>query len=99
MLVFFLFFLRTNLTINVAHPVFLMHTQSLLSGYTPGTDYRKVNAVTIPDCFPLPRMEDCIDNLGSARYVSKLDLLKGYWQVPLTSRAPDISAFVTPDNF
>ncbi len=44
-------------------------------------------------------MEDCIDNLGSARYVSKLDLLNGYLQVPLTSRAPDISAFVTPDNF
>ncbi len=32
----FLFFLRINLTINVAHPVFLMHTQSLLSGYAPG---------------------------------------------------------------
>ncbi len=31
----FLFFLRINLTINVAHPVFLMHTQSLLSGYAP----------------------------------------------------------------
>lgn len=63
------------------------------------TDYRKVNALTVPDCFPLPRMEDCIDNIGSARYVSKLDLLKGYWQVPLTSRASDISAFVTPDSF
>ncbi len=44
-------------------------------------------------------MEDCVDNLGYARYVSKLDLLKGYWQVPLTSRASDISAFVTPDSF
>lgn len=42
------------------------------------TDYWKVNAVTVPDCYPLPRMEDCIDNLGSARFVSKLDLLKGY---------------------
>ncbi len=40
-----------------------------------------------------------MDNLGSARYISKLDLLKGYWQVPLTPRASDISAFVTPDNF
>ncbi len=30
------FFLRINLTINVAHPVYLMHTQSLLSGYAPG---------------------------------------------------------------
>ncbi len=36
---------------------------------------------------------------GSARYVTKLDLLKGYWQVPLTKRASEISAFVTPDSF
>lgn len=62
-------------------------------------DYWKVNAFTVPDCFPLPNMEDCVDNLGSARYVSKLDLLRGYWQVPLTFRASDISAFVTPDSF
>lgn len=41
-------------------------------------------------------MEDCI---GPAVHITKLDLLKGYWQVPLTSRASNISAFVTPDNF
>ncbi len=29
----------------------------------------------------------------------KFDLLKGYWQVPLTSRAKELSAFVTPDSF
>ena len=63
------------------------------------TDYRKVNAVTEVDSFPLPRMEDCIDRVGSAKFVTKLDLLKGYWQVPLTPRASEISAFVTPDNF
>ena len=63
------------------------------------TDYRKVNAVTVPDSFPLPRMEDCVDNLGSAVFVTKLDLLKGYWQVPLSRRASEISAFVTPDHF
>lgn len=63
------------------------------------TDFRKVNAVTVPDSYPLPRIEDCIDNIGSARFVSKLDLLKGYWQVPLTPRASIISAFVTPDDF
>lgn len=63
------------------------------------TDYRKINAVTVPNCFPMPRMEDCIDNLGSAQFVSKLDLLKGYCQVPLTPRASEISAFVTPDSF
>lgn len=44
-------------------------------------------------------MEDCIDCVGAAKYVTKLDLLKGYWQVPLTSRASETSAFVTPDTF
>lgn len=63
------------------------------------TDYRKVNSVTKPDCFPLPRIDDCIDHVGGAAFVSKLDLLKGYWQVPLTERAKEISAFVTPDAF
>ncbi len=63
------------------------------------TDFRKVNAVTVPDSFPLPRIEDCIDSIGSAIFITKLDLLKGYWQVPLTDKASDISAFVTPDHF
>lgn len=40
-----------------------------------------------------------MDNVGSAQFVTKLDLLKGYWQVPLTQRATEISAFVNPDNF
>jgi len=62
------------------------------------TDYRKVNNVTKPDSFPLPRMEDCVDEVGSAKFVSKLDLLKGYWQVPLTPRAKEISAFITPSG-
>lgn len=48
------------------------------------TDFRKVNSVTEPDSsYPLLRIKDYIDNLGTAKYVSKLDLLKGYWQVPL----------------
>lgn len=63
------------------------------------TDFRRVNSVTVPDAFPLPRIDDCIDNLGVATYITKLDLLKGYWQVPLTERASEISAFVTPDSF
>lgn len=63
----------------------------LLEGKPDGSprfiaDFRKVNAVTVPDSYPLPRMEDCVDNLGSAHYVTKLDLLKGYWQVPSTDR-------------
>ena len=60
------------------------------------TDYRKVNMVTKPDAYPLPRMEDCIDQVGAAKFVSKFDLLKGYWQVPLTARAREVASFITP---
>jgi len=42
------------------------------------TDFRKVNSVTVPDAYPLPLIEDCIDEIGPAEYVSKLDVLKGY---------------------
>ncbi|KAL0153990.1 hypothetical protein M9458_050705, partial [Cirrhinus mrigala] len=63
------------------------------------TDYRKVNQLTKSHSYPLPRMEDCVDRVGKAKFVTKLDLLKGYWQVPLTERASEISAFVTPDAF
>ncbi len=63
------------------------------------TDYRKVNALTKADSFPLPRMGDCVDRVGNVKFVTKLDLLKGYWQVPLTERASEISAFATPDVF
>ena len=61
------------------------------------TDFRKVNNVTKTDSFPIPRIDDCIDSIGCAKFITKLDLLKGYWQVPLTDRAKEVSAFVTPD--
>ncbi|PIK42952.1 hypothetical protein BSL78_20195 [Apostichopus japonicus] len=61
-------------------------------------DYRKVNSVTVTDSHPIPRLDDCIDRIGNSKFVSKYDLLKGYWQVPLTKRAKEISTFVTPDG-
>lgn len=64
--------------------------------YRMCVDYRKVNLHTKNDSFPLPRIDDCIDRIGSAKFITKLDLLKGYWQVPLSDRAREISAFVTP---
>lgn len=66
--------------------------------HRPCTDFRKVNALTKPDSFPLPRMEDCVDQVGAAKYVSKFVLLKGYWQVPLLEKAKEICAFVTPSR-
>lgn len=63
------------------------------------TDFRKVNAITKTDSYPISRIEDCIDKIGYAKYVSKFDLLKKYWQVPLTKRPKEIYAIVTTYGF
>lgn len=63
------------------------------------TGYRKLNRFTKTDPYPLPRMDDIIDQMGKATYVTKVDLLKGYYQIGLTDRAKLMSAFVTPDGF
>ena len=60
--------------------------------------YRKVNSVTKTDSFPIPRIDDCIDKVGNSKYVTKFDLLKGFWQVPLTDRAKEVLAFATPNG-
>ncbi|CAM4658509.1 unnamed protein product [Caretta caretta] len=58
-------------------------------------DYRKLNAVTRPDNYPMPRTDDLLEKLGWAQFISTLDLTKGYWQVPLDESAKERSAFIT----
>ena len=59
-------------------------------------DYRKLNAVSTNDAYPMPRIDDMIDRLGKARYFTVLDLTRGYWQVPVTPSARPKTAFTTP---
>ena len=65
--------------------------------YRFSTDFRRVTSMTKTDSHPIPRIDNCIDRIGHTKYISKFDLLKGYWQVPLTERAKEVSAFVMPD--
>lgn len=58
-------------------------------------DYRGLNSVTVFDPVPMPRMEDILNKVSKAKYISKLDLCKGYWQVPLDEDGKRKSAFVT----
>jgi hypothetical protein len=44
-------------------------------------DYQKLNAVTQNDSYALPRVDDCLDSLGEARYFTTLDANCGYWQI------------------
>ena len=57
-------------------------------------DYRKLNKMTKDDSYPIPQIDDCIGKVGKAKYVSKFDLLKGYWQILLSERAKERSALV-----
>ena len=61
-------------------------------------DYRKVNSVTKTHSYPIPRIDDCIDKIGKAKYVTKFDLVKGFSQISLSERAKEIPASVTPDG-
>ena len=58
-------------------------------------DYRKLNAITKKDVFPLPRIDDALDLLGNSVYFSTLDLASGYWQVKMDTDSREKTAFTT----
>ena len=59
-------------------------------------DYRRLNSVSQADAYPMPRIDELIDRLGKARYISTMDLSRGYWQVPVETASRDKTAFATP---
>ena len=58
-------------------------------------DYRRVNAVSKKDAHPIPDIQDALDHLRGAKYFATFDLLSGYWQLGLSERAKERSAFCT----
>ena len=58
-------------------------------------DFRQLNAATVKDVHPLPRINDLLDALHGARWFSTLDLKSGYWQVPVMERDKEKTTFRT----
>jgi hypothetical protein len=59
-------------------------------------DYRPFNVATRVNAYPMPRIDDLIDRVGQTRFISTLDLTKGYWQILVMERDQPKTAFTTP---
>ena len=58
-------------------------------------DYRALNELTSKNGYPLPRIQDLLDRVGTAKIVSKMDLTSGYWQVRMGAESIEKTAFNT----
>ncbi|GFW89793.1 retrovirus-related Pol polyprotein from transposon 412 [Trichonephila clavipes] len=61
----------------------------------PCIDYRKLNGIIRTEYFPLPNIEERVEKVSVAKFITVLDLSKGYWQIPLSKTAQRYAAFCT----
>lgn len=61
-------------------------------------DFREVNEVSGFDAYPMSVVPRLIECLGQVQVLSKLDLTKGYWQIPLTLSSREKTAFTAPQG-
>ena len=61
-------------------------------------DYRRLNVVTRMDAYPMPRVDELLDRLGGATFITTLDLARGYWQVPVVKKDRAKTDFITPNG-
>lgn len=85
---------------NYNSPIILVPKKSINgeNNYRLWMDYRELNRRLLPDKFPLPRIEEVLDNLGRARYIYTLDLYAGFWQVPLNEDSKNFTSFYTGEG-
>ncbi len=65
-------------------------------GHRVCINFRKLNAQSRFDAYPMPRVDELLEKIGQAKLITTLDLCKGYWQVPLSPASRPYTAFRTP---
>ena len=58
-------------------------------------DYRGINSVTIRDAYPIPRIQGLMTAFNGAKIFSSLDMVSGYWQIPMDENDIDKTSFIT----
>ena len=80
-----------------ASPIVLVRKKD--GSIRPCVDYRRLNLVTKPDAFPLPRTEDCLDAMAGSVLFSTLDITSAYNQIPVRKEDIPKTAFITKYGF
>jgi len=64
--------------------------------WRPCGDYRRLNLITVPDAYPPPNMMDFAARMSGCTIFSKVDLRKGYHQIPMAADSVPLTAIITP---
>ncbi|MBW0472345.1 hypothetical protein O181_012060 [Austropuccinia psidii MF-1] len=58
-------------------------------------DFRALNTYTVPDSYPIPRIQETLTQLSKAKYITSMDELNGFHQNSLTSKARKLPRIIT----
>ena len=58
-------------------------------------DYRKLNSITVKNRFPMPVIEEILEELAGSKFFTKLDMRSGYHQVRMAVQDENKTAFKT----
>ncbi|CAM4646945.1 unnamed protein product [Lepidochelys kempii] len=61
-------------------------------------DFCQLNEISKIDAYPIPHIDELVDRLGNARFLTTLDLTKGYWQIALAKDVKEKMACSTPEG-